>query len=161
MMETQPTNNYKQELKALKILFYAMLAGVVMLAIVLFGLSYTSGIQPIDPSTGNILKYIVIAVAVIALIAGRISYNKGLEPVRNLTGPLTQKLSIYRSVLIRYLAISEGAALFSLIAFYLTGDHRLFLMTGIMLAAMLWAAPTTERIIATLNPDWQEQQDLR
>ena len=67
----------------------------------------------------------------------------------------------YRSVLIRYLAISEGAALFSLIAFYLTGDHRLFLMTGIMLAAMLWAAPTTERIIATLNPDWQEQQDLR
>jgi hypothetical protein len=73
---------------------------------------------------------------------------------------VVNKLNLYRDELIKFMALCEGAGLFSTIAFFLIGDYRLLIITGIAAIAMISKLPTAKKLVNTLNLDWKEQQEL-
>lgn len=108
----------------------------------------------------NVMMYAAIGIAGFCAVLSRVMYNKKLTIVKNTTEPLHNKLNQYSGALILYMAPCEGAAIVSVALFFLTGDHLLFLITGAMLALMLYKFPFVKKAIAELGLDWQEQQAL-
>jgi hypothetical protein len=100
------------------------------------------------------------AIAVVCLISSASIYNKRIRETTILDLAINRKLASYRSALVTYLAICEGAALFSVICLLLTGNYWFMLITGIMLTAMVAKRPTRQRVIDDLRLDSQGQQEL-
>lgn len=69
---------------------------------------------------------------------------------------LKMKLAGYRAATIIRLALLEGPALFTVIAFLLTGDTNFLLYTSFMLLLFAMIRPTMERAIKELNLDERE-----
>jgi hypothetical protein len=75
-------------------------------------------------------------------------------------GSLKQRVSRYREALIMYMAPCEGAALFSVIVFFMVGEPLVLMVAAAILGAMFIKFPFVKRVISELNLDWQEQQEL-
>jgi hypothetical protein len=71
---------------------------------------------------------------------------------------LFQKLNRYRSILITYIAILEGPAVFAIIGFLLTGYFRFLAITFILLLNMFLKRPSKMRMISDLQLSSNEQQ---
>jgi hypothetical protein len=150
----------KTNLRATRIFFGAMIAGVTLFALVVIGLYKTGGLVPNLPGFDGIVRAIVATVAGICLLIAWTGYRKSSEAAKNLTGSLNDKLNNYRSFLTRYMALCDFPALFSIMAFFLTGDYLLLGVTGILVLAMLLVTPTKNRVSEMLGLDWNEQSQL-
>ena len=98
-----------------------------------------------------------------AIVCGIVAislYNKKVSFIKNGNSALDEKLNQYRITLTLYLALCEGAALLSVIIFFLTGEYIVFAITGIMLLAMLLKMPVKAKLINELGIDWKEQDEL-
>jgi len=73
---------------------------------------------------------------------------------------LQEKLNQYRSALILFMAICEGASLFSITAFFVTGDYILLVVPAVMVWVMSTKLPSVQKIVQLLRLDWNEQQVL-
>ena len=152
----------KENLKAIKVLFAALVLGVCSFTGVVVVVNQLNG--PLMDTAGQQYNKVFLVAAVvlggICLVAAHYMYNKKLTLTKNSAVSLKDKLNQYRSALLLYLALCEGAALFSIIAFFLTGNYTVLIITAVMLTAMLVKAPLLKRIITELNLDWKEQQEL-
>jgi hypothetical protein len=159
-MQQHPSTDLKADLRANSILFYALITGVIMfLVIVITLIKFSQDFPRVDDDFGRILFIVVSVTASICLATAFASYKKSMSGI--LPGaPLSGRLNIYRAGLVRFAALCEGAALFSVIGFFLTGDFWFVLITAIMLIAMLSRRPTKQRFIDDLQLNWQEQQQL-
>ena len=152
----------KENLKAIKVLFAALVLGVCSFTGVVVVVNQLKG--PLMDTAGLQYNKVFFVAAVvlggICLVAAHYMYNKKLTLTKNSAVSLKDKLNQYRSALLLYLALCEGAALFSIIAFFLTGNYTVLIITAVMLTAMLVKAPLLKRIVTELNLDWKEQQEL-
>jgi len=163
MMETEkPDGTVKDELRGMRILVIALIIGVVIMAVTIIGLKFF-----VSPATGkgavpskNLFLYMSFGIAFFCLLAAWISYKKKLAIIKGSTMSLRSKLAQYRSVVIMYMALCEGAALFSVIAFFIEGKFPVLIVTAVMLVFMLRKFPLSENVIRELELDWQEQQEL-
>ncbi|HMT73214.1 MAG TPA: hypothetical protein PKA77_04060 [Chitinophagaceae bacterium] len=156
--------NPKEIIRSMRIVHAALCVGVFLMAFVLFIL-VQSDVQKINSdsfsgSLANIPFLLSLAIATAFFVLARILLRKKLQSIISSVKPVAGKLIDYRTALIRYLALCEGPALLSVILFFVSGDYRLYLITGIMLAAMLWMAPSVKRIINDLQLSWTEQQEI-
>lgn len=154
----------KEIIRSMRIVHAALCVGVFLMAFVIFIL-IQSGVQKINSdsfsgSRANIPFFISLAIAAAFFVMARIMFRKKLQSIISSSKSVAGKLNDYRVVLIRYLALCEGPALFSVIIFFVSGDYRLYIITGIMLASMLWMAPSVKRIINDLQLSWTEQQEI-
>lgn len=159
----QPTNDPgtpKEMLRAMQILCAALMLGVVFFALIILVLNLTSGptLGEKEQSFKKILLYINAAMGVICFFFANKAYRE-TAIVKNLTS-LTGKLNQYRAILIKYMALCEAPALFSIIAFFLSGEYLLLMITGVMLAAMFSKMPFKSKVISELTIDWKEQEEL-
>lgn len=74
--------------------------------------------------------------------------------------PLQERLHHYRSILIKYLAMCEGPAIFSVMGYFLTGNNYFFIVTAVMLLAILWKRPFRQGIITEFQLSSQEQSEI-
>jgi len=148
------------DVRAIRILFYAMIAGVVLFSVIVLALSFIE--EAVSPIKGyeNIVLGVLIVISLICYYFARTGYNKGIAAAKDSLISLPDKLNTYRATLIRYLALCEGPALFGIILFFLTGNYFMFIITGLMVAAMLAKAPTRQRVIEELGLDWKQQENL-
>jgi drug/metabolite transporter (DMT)-like permease len=160
MAEGYSPGTPKEQLKANNILFSALFAGVVMFLIVAVVLIKFQGKFSDGDNFNKILLIVVLIIAAICLVSAYSIYKKRISDAANSILPLTEKLNNYRTILIIYLALCEGAALFSIICLILTGNFWSIAVTAGMLIAMLLKRPTRQRLINDLQLDWQEQQEL-
>ena len=154
-------NTPKENLRGIRVLFTALVIGVVLfilMAVVIYELN--GPFAPEIKEYNRVFIGIAIALALVCLVIASQGYKKGIIAARNLTGPLNNKLNNYRSLLVRYLALCEGPALFGVIVFLMTGEFWVLVITAVMFMAMLSAAPTPKRVISDLNLDWKEQKEL-
>jgi len=160
MMDENSPTNLKADLRSNSILFYALITGVIMFLVIIIALiKFAGNFSKVDDSFGRILLITASVIATICLIAAFLNYKKVMSQI--LPGsPLAERSNIYRSGLIRFSALCEGAALFSVIGFFLTGDFRFVLIIAILLLAMLSKRPTKQRMIDELQLNWQEQQQF-
>lgn len=154
----------KEYLRSMGILHKAIVIGAVLFAIVAFAVIQFNGggvLSPADSKKTGVVFLIVSAVlATICFFRAYTSYNKSIDRIKNGEGNLLKKLNQYHSALILYLALCEGGTLFSIIVFFLTGDYKALIITGLMAAAMIVKAPVQKKIADELGLDWKEQQQF-
>ncbi|MBL7746152.1 MAG: hypothetical protein JNM19_01885 [Chitinophagaceae bacterium] len=158
-----PAGRPKSEIKAMRILCSALIAGVVMFALVSVGvLQVIEG--PILPENElpdkNIFLYVAAGFGALGLLLAVTRFNKRLTVIRQVENTVTGKLSQYRSALIIYMALCEAPALFSVIVLFLTRQYAVLGITAVMLVAMISMMPQKKKLIDTLQLDWQDQQEL-
>ena len=152
----------KAGLKAIRILCLALVFGALLFAIVIIVLTLLNG--PAMPGEGQEFKMILMAVvAGIALLCSTQAiriYKRGITDIRNSIEPLNNKLNQYRDLLIKYMALCEGSALFSIIIFFMLGDYLFLIITGVLLLMMLIRLPQKRKMASELGLNYQEQQEL-
>ncbi len=152
----------KGNLRSSQILCAALMGGVTVFAIIISVLNLVNGpvMKEEVLSYKNIFLYAAVGISVACIISSRIIYNKKLIIVKNTPDSLDSKLNQYRAALILYMAPCEGAALFSVIVLFLTGNFIVLLITGVMLGIMFSKFPFSKKAINELSLDWKEQQEL-
>lgn len=161
MNESSPTpSSYGKDIRAMKILFNAILAGAIMFSLIVLGLNTVN--QPVSPfkEFENIVLGVALAISLGCFVVARNSYNRSMDAAKDSLISLPDKLNEYRAALIRYLALCEGPALVGIILFFVTGNYFMFIITALMIAAMLAKVPGRQRVIDELALDWQQQQQL-
>jgi hypothetical protein len=155
-------SSVKTLLRAMQVVCVALMIGVTVFALVMLLVVQVSG--PSFDEEGleykNIFMYVAAGLGLLLFIIARTLYKKKIEALGLTPGSLKQRLDQYRAALILYMAACEGAALFSVIVFFLVGDPIVLIVTAAMLAAMLLKFPFRKRVIVDLNLDWKEQQEL-
>lgn len=161
-METGEPAGAKKSVRAMQVLCIALVAGVVLFALIIVGLNMTSGpaLKEKDVAFGNILLYVVAGVAIVCALVSRKLYNKGLAGLVDSKESLAERLNQYRAVLILYMAPCEGAALFAIIALFLTGNYYFLVIAAVMLMLMFNKLPWKAKLIDELKLEWQDQQEL-
>lgn len=160
-MHTSAPTTPREAYRAIKILFYGLVIGVVLFAGVTFGYNAVEQQSPLrDKSVGRIFFIISLFLAAVCVTAANYLYKKRIVESRQHGLSLMDKLNIYRAALILYISLCEAAALFALIMYFLTGNQLLLVVTGLMLLAMLLKLPQKSRIFNELQLDSKEQMEL-
>lgn len=163
-MFQQPATPVKAAVRALQILCTALIAGAALFAIIVSVLVKT-GSGPSEATTAAMLEYkdiFVYASAGFGLIlfwVARSAYKKKMATI-NHAGSLENKLNQYREAMIVYMGPLDGAALFSVVVLFLTGNLLVLIITALILAAMFTKFPLPKNLARELNLNWQEQQEL-
>ena len=159
-METPVPSSAKDTLRAIKILFYAIAAGLVMFALIVFGLSFFQKPPLTNKVISRIFIVAVLFLVIICFLVGSRLYKKKMVAAQSPALALKDKLDIYRSALTSYLAFYEGAGLFTVIGFFLTGSTELLAFVVIIVAAMFQKQPEKLRIFNELQLSSAEQSEL-
>ena len=149
MESTKPA--VEEGLRGLTIIFYALLAGQLLFAAVVYYL-ISSGQTSATPFVGPTEDFIGVTAYVLAMIAMSIFLVK--LRTKNETLPKGDpKFGIghYRATVILRLAVLEGAALFVVVIALVTGNVRLFVAFAIALAAFYRARPTLREFAETYS----------
>ena len=161
MDELQQTPGTPKEIvRAIRIFFMAIISGsLIFTGMVLFLDSIGTSTASVKDGK-NIFLFVAAGIAVICFGAAWTGYNKGIAAAKDSLISLTGKLNLYRTTLIKYVALCEMPALFGIIAFYVTGNYLTLVITAAMLAAMLIKAPVKKRIVDDLALDWKQQNEI-
>lgn len=154
--------NYELELKESisqqKILYYALVGGVVLLGLLALVINTVVGIDfKIDlPSE---LQYLAIAYIVFTFFISGYVFKQRLSKV-DAAMSLVEKVGEYRSAAIIKYAIVEGASLLLATAYLVTGSYVYFILFGVTVGYFLYVRPTKEEMIDELNLSYADQQKL-
>lgn len=153
-MTTPSSFNAKNALKAVQILATALPAGVLLMAgalVAVRGLQEEDSTSSTFAEMGNNLPLILGGAGLLFFFLASNLYNKKIAEAKSYSLPLAEKMSRHRSALIIYMALCEMPALLAAILFYLSGNHWLLLVTGLLWLAMLFKYPSLERLSAELE----------
>lgn len=150
----------KENLRAIRIFTIALIIGVLFFSIIMIVVVQLRGPALVPDLFSDIFSGIVVVTAIAALSAAHFWYRKKLTELKNAVISLQEKLNLYRNSLILYLALCEGAGLFSIIVFFLTGNYYLLAITAILILFMYSKFPSVQKLSAELNLDSSERLQL-
>jgi uncharacterized membrane protein len=145
-MPEQSTGN----IKALKILHSALMMGVVMFGAIVFFLVYANHTSPVT-GLDKPLQVIALILCAAGIYFSNKLFKKQIETIRQSADSVKEKINQFRAACIMQWALLEGPALFTIIAFFLTGNYALFILSGIMICALYVAGPSKQRIMQQLQ----------
>ncbi len=151
-----------ENIRALRILTITLSTGLCIF-LLLTVLANSWKILPPDKKIERatpVFLLIALLIAALCAIKARMMYSQKTREIKAGGHPLRVKLDLYRPVLVLYMALCEGPALFSVIIFFLTGKYEILGIAGIMLVLMLEKIPGTNKLIRELDLDWKEQEEL-
>jgi hypothetical protein len=155
-----PTVSPKEALRAITVFFYAMIGGLLMFAVIVTALTYLELPALTDKSTEQVFLIAVLIISIISISAAIRVYNKRIAEIHSIQRTLIEKFTMYRTALILYLALCEGAGLFAIIVYFLTGNKLLLIAIAIVLLAMLVKRPEKFKIFNELQLSSEEQSEL-
>jgi hypothetical protein len=155
-----PTVSPKEALRAITVFFYAMIGGLLMFAVIVTALTYLELPALTDKSTEQVFLIAVLIISIISISAAIRVYNKRIAEIHSIQRTLIEKFTMYRTALIFYLALCEGAGLFAIIVYFLTGNKLLLIAIAIVLLAMLVKRPEKFKIFNELQLSSEEQSEL-
>jgi hypothetical protein len=137
--------------KTINILFFALVTGQVVFALVLFFLNQTQEkVVFITPEIHRTLTWIAPALAVAGIAIGWLVFNSKLKSLQNMNS-LAEKLKGYQSAMIIRFAFMEGPSLVALVFFYITGDYIFLGVSAFVILAFLFNRPSKSLIIRHLQ----------
>ncbi len=143
-------------LKALKVLFIALVTGQALFAVIAYVLKAT-GSFPDNTGLMSVFIYFVPALDLVCILAAHLVFKKKISMVdTNLS--LTDKLNTYRAISITRWAMLEGGTLFTIIAYLLTGAQMFLVLMAFMILVFLTLSPTVKRILKELPLSSEEQE---
>jgi hypothetical protein len=152
----------RENIRATQVLCAALMAGIVFFASIISFICLTSGpaLTGKEQRYKDMFFYAAAGLALVCFLWARSAYQKKLSVVINTYNTLPDKLNLHRAALIAYMAPCEGAALFSIVVLFLTGNFLLLIITAFMLLAMFSKFPFLKKTISELNLDWKEQSEI-
>lgn len=148
--------NIKQYFQTLKIIHFALVAGLVLFAAAVSFITNNSKAID-DKDTINIYFIVVGLIGISGVFIGEFVMRRMLEQAKNKTS-LGEKLRIYQMAKIAKYATLEGPALLSLV-FFLLAQRPGFMVIAVFLILMLTMNyPTRERTITELGLSGDEAQ---
>ncbi len=146
-----------QKLKVLKIIHLGLLTGLVVFFCVVSFVVYNNKVN--DPQSAEIFEMVVPLLALMALMASRFIPKTVLNKIDPGTS-LSDKLQRYNTAMIMRCAFIEGAALFSIVTYMITGDVLLQVLAAILIITLGIQHPTKSKIISDLKLDADQRQEL-
>lgn len=156
-METNPLQP-KDALKTLRILHFALLAGMIFFSLVSFFLNYT-GVEPAAAELSGIFIYIIPVFVLGGFTASHLLFKNRMGIARSATG-LTEKLTHYRAALIVRWALLEGPAFFAIVVYMLTNELLFLGWAAIIIVYFITLWPTVAKSVADLELNYTEQHEL-
>lgn len=145
--------------KAFTILFFALLLGQLLFALIAFVLVFTGSFSGVDKDTEKILVYMVPLLQISLLIAAHTIFKKRIESIK--AGySLPEKLAAYRALYILRFALIEGATLFAIIAYIITGLALIWVFIAIGIFSFLILKPSKEKLIKELKLGTDEMEQI-
>ena len=162
MTETEKfTGTPRQNLRATRILFIGMVAGIVIFSLLSILVNRLNGPMLAQKTIdSDVFLWAAVIVASLGLIGAKYFYNKAIQPSRNSQSTLNDRLNQYRATLILYMVFCEVPTLLAVIFFFLTGRFILLGIAAISLIAILVKATLIKKVIIELGLDWKEQQEI-
>lgn len=161
MKQIQPVQGTPKEIfRGIRVFFVALLSGTLIFTIITVALNFMEPIVSPVKEYENILIGASIAIGVISFVIANKWYNKGIAVAKDSLRPLPDKLNQYRATFIQYMALCEGPGLFGIILFFVTGNYLMFIITALMVVAMLSKRPTLKRVTEELGLGSQQQREL-
>jgi len=155
-----PVTSSKAELRAITIFYYIMIGGLLMLTVII--IAVTSLLPPVltDKSTEPIFLIAVAVGAIISISMANRVYNRRIAGIPLLEATLMDKLTMYRTALILYVALCEWPGIFAIIVYFLTGNKLLLIVIAFALLAMAVKRPEKFKIFNELQLSSEEQSEL-
>ena len=154
-METQGN-----AVKALQILYKALLAGQLLFAIMVILLFARGILSPaITNPAATIFFYVAIGLSVAATAFSYKLFAQKLEEAKQQKTP-TEKFNGYRAALILQLGLCEMPALFVIICYFLTGNKMLLALLILLLLNFARLYPIRSKIIQQLELDQDAESVL-
>lgn len=146
-------------LKALSIIHYALIAGLLIFTGVAYYVIGPTMAGGEAESYYSLFRYLIPGVAIMAILFGRFIGTKMLQKAQEI-GELPLKLSAYQSIAIVRWSLMEGAGMFAVVAYLLTGN-QVFIMVALAAAAYLFTQkPTVNLISQELGLSNEETREL-
>lgn len=131
------------------IIFSALAVGQIFLLIVFFLIAEQTPAR--DESTvDNLLIFVIPVIGLTAMIISKFIYNHSLMQVKP-GDTVTEKLKKYRTSKIITWAILEGAALISLLAFFLTAEYLYIVVFIFVFGFFLFNRPSKEGFVTDMQ----------
>jgi hypothetical protein len=147
------------DLKAIRILYFAMLAGQLLFAITIIALVETGFVTGNNNSLLPIGQVAVIVIAIVSIPASFFLFRKRLSEI-DPEEDLEKKLEKYRAALIIRLALCQMPTMFAVIVYFITNDHSFLWMIIILISNFLFIYPSNNKIISSLQLNSSEQSSL-
>lgn len=152
MEQTQLTT--KSYFTALKIVHFALTAGVILFLVMAVILQIT-GFEPELKEMEMILLGITAFAAIAGIFTGNLLFRKRLEQLVELKS-LKEKLTGYQSALIVKYALVEGPAFFCVVAYLLTANILFPVIAVFLVFVLVLFAPRKDKLISDLNLSTKE-----
>jgi len=153
-MEPQPN-----ELKAIRILYLALLIGQIIFAVIVTVLNESGILSIKNDSLVLPLQVIVLLFAAGGIAASIFLFRKKLSDI-NPEDELSKKLEKYRAALILRFALCEMPTLFAIIAYFITHNRSFLWITILLIVNFISLYPSGRKIAGQLQLSSSEQSAL-
>lgn len=153
----------REAIRAARILTIALMAGLAFFSILMAVVVLVNGpslIMATDQNTKFIFGAVLIGLFLLAYFIGNANYNKSVKKLVNSPDTLMQRLNVYQSALIKYLALCEGPGIFAIILYFLTGNLLCYLVVAMALIAMYRKAPFGDRWATEIGAGSQDREEV-
>jgi hypothetical protein len=143
--------NQQATIRSLQMFHKALMLGPILFGVLSFYLVYAGKFSPPMAEQDQLLQLIAIAFSFAAVFIGSSIFKKKVFELRDARQPLTQKAAAFRSVCFIQWALLEGACIFCILCFLLTGNLAFLALAA---AVMLWFAlsgPSKTKIMLLLR----------
>lgn len=138
----------KQYFKLLLLVYGVMLVAQVGTGTVFFFLRSTqANAMPNEATLGKLFLYLVPGAAVVLPLSGMLLAKRAIKGLE-ISDLLSDKLRKYQSTLIFKYAFFEAATIFSLVAYFLTGEWLHLGVAGALVLLFLTQLPTRHRVFS-------------
>lgn len=144
-MENKPA-----ALKTLRILYVALLTGMIMFAGISFFISTISEPPIADKEMYRIFLIVSLCISSVCLTVSANLFKKDISSIKQMSG-LAGKFEKYRAAAIRNYAFTEAPALFAVIGFFLTHMLQLLVVAVALILIFLSLYPSSGKIAAQID----------
>lgn len=145
-------------LKSMQIIHAGLLAGQVMFAVVSYTVVEKAPHFDIK-NTGDVFLFIVPLMAIASFIASNLLFKLKIAglPGKDI---LVEKLIGYLTALIIRFALLEGASLFGIVTFLISGNLLFLLISALLMIYMLTLRPSVSKAEADLELSYEDKLEL-
>lgn len=152
--------NQQGTLRSLQILHKALMLGPILFGALAFYLIYSGKFSPTLTEQDQVLQLIAIAFSFAAVFIGSSIFKKKVFEIRDNQPTVAEKAAAFRPVCIVQWALLEGACIFCIICFLLTGNLAFLALAA---AVMLWfglTGPSKMKIMLLLRLNEEDMEDF-
>lgn len=150
------SQNFSQYFRALQILFFALLAGQILVAATVYMVYEPATLENPDAKLYiDLFGVFALAMAGLAFFLNR----KKLETARQQTD-MKQKLADYRTACILKWALIEGATIMSVVLFFVTGKTNFLGIASVLIVYFATQFPSRQRLVRELDLSVSERMML-